>query len=187
MQIVSSYKDDLGVIRLVQQVRLYNISNPWIRSWRRARHNHSLPFDLVDKVVLDCASNNSLTVVDGSGQYFEKAGIKVTCIESSAIAKLYNPNCIIEPDAFTHRPTYVPEDDVILFKYPWFLKYALLDDFIDFLTMWVKSTTIIAFSSIHIQHNHLKYRLIDIVQSRVNFSIKEVNNNLWIITPNSVC
>jgi hypothetical protein len=183
MQIVTSYPQSEDSIKLVQQFRLYHLSNSWLKKWRQARHNKSLPFDKFDNVVLSLIDNNQLTVVDSAGWYFGHAGIKVTCLESTKIAKCYYPDCNIEYDVMTHRPTYISDQNIVFFKFPWFLKYATFDCFINFLNIWVKSVTIIAFNPILIQHNHLKFKLIDLVKNHTLFNITEVNDNLWIITP----
>jgi hypothetical protein len=182
MQTVESYPNTLESIRFIQQIRLYHVSNHWLKSWRRARHSNSLPFDKFDNVVLSLVTDNQLTTVDSAGWYFQHAGIKVTCLESTDIAKYYCADCYIEYDVMTHRPTYISDQNVVFFKFPWFLKYATVDQFVNFLNVWVKSTTVIAFDPILIQHNHLKFKLIDIIKSQTVFDIKEVERNLWIVT-----
>ena len=72
---------------------------------------------------------------------------------------------------------------MIVFKYPWFLKYATLEQFINFLTTWVNSITVLNFNPMFIQHNHLKFSLENLVRDRVNLKIQIINARLWIILP----
>lgn len=183
MQVISSYKDNVGDVRLVQQFRLYNFENPWIKQWRRARRTGNLPFDLYDRCVLDNLDNRTLVTVDSAGYYFKHANVDVVCIESSFIGGCYCQDCYIEPDILSHRPSYVESNNVVFFKFPWFLKYATLDDFTNFLTTWAKSTMIVAFNPVLIQHNHLKFDLLELVTQQTSLNIQRKQKDLWIITP----
>lgn len=185
MQVINSYLDkNLGTIRTIQKFRLYHLSRPSLKILRQHRNSTVYPYDRVDQLAINIAkdANNKLTAVDCAGWYFERSKIDVTCLESDEIAKHYYASCFVEPDVLTFRPTYISESDPVLFKYPWYLKYATLDEFVNFLQTWVKSTTLLEFNPTYIQHNHLKYKLIDIVRSSTNLSITVPFANVWIIT-----
>ena len=182
MQIVESYSNQ-GRIRFIQQLRLYHLSRRNLKQWRQTRHGKLYSIDRTDQWILNNLSDTNLVLVDCAGWYFEQFGITTTCLESDSIAKYYWPACHIEPDIFTHRPTYISDQHPVVFKYPWFLKYATVDQFRTFLNIWVKSTTVINFEPMFVQHNHLKYNLIDIIRSKVNFNIQVINRQLWKISP----
>ena len=183
MQIVPGYSTDFGSIRLIQQFRLYHLSRPAIKKWRAVRHGIPYCVDTADQWVLDNLQNNKLIAVDCAGWYFKEFNIDTTCLESDPLSKQYFPDCYVEPDILTHRPTYIPDNQMIVFKYPWFLKYATLDQFINFLTTWVNSITVLNFNPMFIQHNHLKFSLENLVRDRVNLKIQIINARLWIILP----
>jgi hypothetical protein len=183
MQIVSGYNTDFGPIRLIQQFRLYHLSRPSVKKWRATRRGVPYQLDAADQWVLDNLQDKRLVAVDCAGWYFEKFNIRTTCLESELISKQYFPDCYVEPDILTHRPTYIPDNEMVVFKYPWFLKYATLDQFVDFLTTWVKSKTVLNFNPIFIQHNHLKFSLVSLVTHRVNLDIQQINEQLWIVSP----
>jgi len=181
MQVIKSYLDYTD-IRLVQRLRLYHLSRPNLRQWRKTRYGSKYTIDHVDQWVLNNLAGQKIVMVDCAGWYLEQFNMRTTCLESDPIAQCYWPACYIEPDLFTHRPTYVSAQDPVVFKNSWFLKYATVDEFLQFLTVWVKSTTVINFNPMFIQHNHLKYNLIDIVRPLVPFEISTVNKNFWVIT-----
>jgi hypothetical protein len=81
------------------------------------------------------------------------------------------------------RPTYLSKVDPVVFRNPWFLRYATVDQFVAFLETWVQSMTIINFEPKMVQFNYLKFKLVDIVRSKISFEIEEINNNLWKILP----
>jgi len=183
MQIVSGYSTDFGPIRLIQQFRLYHLSRPAVKKWRAVRHGIPYQPDLADQWILDNLQDNQLVAVDCAGWYFEEFNISTTCLESEPLSKQYFSKCHVEPDIFTHRPTYIPNNQMVVFKYPWFLKYATLDQFVNFLNIWVKSTTVINFNPILIQHNHLKFNLQDLVKDLVKVDIQIINKQLWRLSP----
>jgi hypothetical protein len=182
MQVVTSYLDQ-GPVRLIQQLRLYHLSRPNLKRWRQIRHGKTYSLDGTDRWILNNLTDKNLVLVDCAGWYFEQFGITTTCLESDEIAKHYWPACYVEPDIFTHRPTYISTEHPVVFKYSWFLKYATVDQFVNFLHIWVKSTTIINFDPMFIQHNHLKYSLIDIIKPMTKFNIQVINNRLWVVSP----
>jgi hypothetical protein len=182
MQVITSYSD-FGHIRFIQNLRLYHLSRPSIKQWRQTRHNKTYSLDNTDRWILNNLTDKNLVLVDCAGWYFEQFGITTTCLESDRIAKFYWPACYVEPDIFTHRPTYIPTQYPVIFKYSWFLKYATVEQFVKFLHTWVKSTTVINFNPMLIQHNHLKYSLIDIIKPMIPIDIKVINDRLWVVLP----
>lgn len=182
MQVITSYLNQ-GSIRLIQNLRLYHLSRPNLKQWRQTRHGKTYCLDSADKWILNNIPDKNLVLVDCAGWYFEQFGITTTCLESDEIARYYWPACHVEPDVFTHRPTYISTQHPVVFKYSWFLKYATVDQFVKFLQTWVKSTTAINFNPRLIQHNHLKYSLIDIIRPMVKFDIQVINNELWRVSP----
>jgi hypothetical protein len=183
MQIVSGYSTDLGTIRLIQQVRLYQLARPAVKKWRAIRRGIPYRMDATDQWILNNLQDTKLVAVDFAGWYFQEFNIKTTCLESELLSKRYFPECYVEPDIFTHRPTYIPDNEMVVFKYPWFLKYATLDQFVNFLNIWVKSNTVLNFNPILIQHNHLKFSLETLVKRRVNLNIQKINAQLWVASP----
>lgn len=185
MQIIKSYKDT-GQLRLVQRLRLYHLDRPKLRLIRRHRHRRNeFPFDTLDRWVIGLAndSGRSITAVDFAGWYLKTKNLQVTCLESTDLARFYHADCHVEPDIMTWRPTYINHEDIVVFRHPWFLRYASLKDFVDFLKTWVKSTTVLELDIIRIQHNHLKHRLIDLVRSQVDLQIRPWSDSVWIINP----
>ena len=182
MQIVDSYSGKLGNIRSIQQLRLYHLSRPALRQWRKTRHGHIYQLDSVDQWIINQEWKN-LIAVDFAGWYFKDFGLDVVCLESDRLSKHYWPNSWIEPDIMTHRPDYLPDRTPVIFKYPWFLKYTTQDQFIKFLNIWVQGITLINFDPVFVQHNHLKYNLLDLIQLRTVFKIQEINSKLWMIEP----
>ena len=182
MQIVDSYSSQLGNIRLIQQLRLYHLSRPRLRQWRKLRHGHTYQPDLVDQWIIDQNWKN-LIAVDFAGWYFKDFGLDVVCLESNSLSKHYWSNCWVEPDIMTHRPDYLPDHTPVVFKYPWFLKYSTQDQFLAFLNVWVQGTTVINFDPRFVQHNHLKHTLLDLIRPRTDLEIHEINSKLWIVQP----
>lgn len=182
MQIVKSY-NQAGTITSRQQIRLFHIGRPQILKWRKTRHGQKFQLDETDQWIIKNVKSDKIVAVDFAGWYFELFGLKTVCLESSEIAKAYWPQCYIEPDIITWRPTYISSSDPVVFRNPWFLRYATLDQFVTFLETWAQSLTILNFEPIMIQHNHLKFKLIDLVAPKVKCKINEINENLWAITP----
>lgn len=122
-------------------------------------------------------------MVDCAGWYLENFGISTTCLESDEIAKYYWPSCHVEFDIFTHRPTYISVEHPVVFKYPWFLKYSTVDQFVNFINIWVKSITVIGFDPLYVQHNHLKHNLLDIIKQRTLIKVFQINQQTWVVEP----
>lgn len=181
MQVISGYNNTLGNIQLAQQFRLYHLSRPNLRAWRQTRHGHTLHLDGLDQWIVEVLRPQKLALVDCAGWYFEQFGIETVCLESDPIAQHYWPSTYYEPDPLTHRPTYWPTHCPTVFKYPAFLKYVSVDTFVNFLQTWASATTILHFEPRFIQHNHLKYNLVDLVRPRVDFSIVQMDRTVWRI------
>ena len=162
---------------------MFHLSRPHIRAWRRTRHGHKFQLDYVDRWILNNVNSNNVIAVDFAGWYLEMFGIKTVCLESNEIAKLYWPECYVEPDIMTWRPTYISESDPVIFRNPWFLRYATMDQFVAFLETWVCAKTILNFDPTLIQHNHLKFKLVDLIRPRVEHNINVINEKLWTIEP----
>ena len=182
MQIVTGYNIDHGPIRLIQQLRLYHLSRPAVKKWRAVRHGTRYQLDTTDRWILNNLHDNRLVAVDCAGWYFNEFNVDTICLESEPLSKQYFPGCYIEPDILTHRPTYIPTDQMVVFKYPWFLKYVTLDQFVNFLTIWVRSPTVINFNPILVQHNHLKFSLDTLIKERVNLNIQTIHPQLWQVS-----
>lgn len=180
MQIISGYTADKH-IKFRQRLRLYNLSRPAVKKWRTARHNQSFELDFVDQWVLANLNSKKLCAVDCAGWYFEQFNFDVQCLESDDIARIYNPQCNIEYDILVHRPTYINDAVTVLFKRPWFLKYCKFNDFVNFLDVWTRETLILEFDPIYIQHNHLKFKLLDLVRQQTALSITPLRQTLWIV------
>jgi hypothetical protein len=161
-------------LSLRHEIRLYHQNRPAVRAWKRGQ----CVLDVYDHYLTQL--NEPLTAVDFGGWYLPVDDI--FCLESSHISKLYYPNACVEPDIETHRPTYIPQHSVVCFKNPWFLKYATLENFVKFLKLWVKSTTVIVFEPRYVQHNHLKFKLVDLVKARTDFVIEQPLLNMWKIS-----
>jgi hypothetical protein len=167
-------------------MRLYYLDRPKVRLWRQRRHQKSLPlFDSLDNMIIDYAKQTTgkITAIDFGGWYLQQEGIGVTCVESNDISKWHYNQCMIEYDLKTWRPTYVSQTDLVVFKYPWFLKYALLEELIVFFSIWITSPVLIEFQPRYIQHNHLKYNLLDLVKSQRNYEITLWSPLAWFINP----
>jgi hypothetical protein len=182
MQIIKSYTH-AGSINARQQLRLYHFTRPRLQQWRRTRHGQDFQPDQIDQWILNNVNSDHVVAVDFAGWYLELFGIKTICLESSNIAKLYWTPCYVEPDIMTWRPTYISESDTVIFRNPGFLRYATVDQFVAFLELWVKSTTVLNFNPVFIQHNHLKFRLIDLIKQRVPYNIDVITEKLWVIKP----
>jgi hypothetical protein len=183
MHTVAGYNTNHGAIRLIQQFRLYHLSRPAVKKWRSVRRGTPYQLDATDQWILDNLQDNKLVAVDCAGWYFREFDINTICLESEPLSKHYFSECYVEPDIFTHRPSYIPNDQMVVFKYPWFLKYAELDQFVNFLNIWVQSTTVLNFNPVLIQHNHLKFSLKDLVKDQVNLNLQVINNQLWKVSP----
>jgi hypothetical protein len=179
MQLINGYHSSAHRSKLFE-FRLYHLNKPQVKVWRKLRRGGIYPLDEVDKLAIQL-SEQKLVALDCAGWYFESFGISTQCLESSNIAKLYWPNSMIEPDLLVHKPTYV-NNDLVLVKFPHFLRYATLNEFINFLNLWVTKKMILNFSPIHIQHNHLKFKLIDIVKTKTDLNIELIRNNLWVLS-----
>jgi hypothetical protein len=182
MQIINSYSQ-AGNIKAGQRLRLFHFNRPKLRSWRYTRHGHEYQLDFVDRWILDNVNSTNITAVDFAGWYLEQFGLTTVCLESDDIAKLYWPKCHIEPDIMTWRPTYISTVDPVVFRNPWFLRYATVDQLVAFLETWVQSMTIINFEPNMIQYNYLKFKLFNLVRLRTLFEIEEICNNTWKILP----
>jgi hypothetical protein len=159
------------------------MSRPSIKKWRKTRHGRSYQTTLFDTWVVDQFGHQKLTAVDFGGWYFTLFGADVQCIESSPISQLYYPDCHVEYDLASSRPDYVTTDRMVIFNHPWFLKYMTFEDFIKFLNAWATSPLLINFNPRIIQHNHLKYQLIDLVRGRVDLTIEQLFPNVWLVRP----
>lgn len=179
MQIIRGYSDIPARSNLLN-FRLFHLDNPHIKKWRGIRHGRPYQLDLADNLAISL-SNGNIVAVDCAGWYLEHFNTNVQCFESSSISKLYYPLCFVEPDLFVHKPTYA-NDHLVLVKFPHFLKYSSIDNFVSFLELWCSNKMILNFSEIHIQHNHLKYNLLDIIKVKTNLMIEKVQPNLWVIT-----
>lgn len=169
-------------------MRLYYLDRPKVLLWRQARHRRSLAlFDSLDDMIIEYAKKTTgkITAVDFGGWYLERAGIEITCVESNDISKWYHERCMIEYDLKTWRPTYLSHTDLVVFRYPWFLKYATLQELVDFFDIWVTSPLLIEFHSRYIQHNHLKYDLLDLVKSQSKLQITLWSPSAWLLDPNA--
>lgn len=180
MQIISGYEQN-NQIKFRQRLRLYHLSRPAVKKWRIAQRTGIFNLDSVDHWVISNLHSKKLCAVDCAGWYFQNYNIDVECIESDDIAKIYNSHCHLEYDVLIHRPTYVDVDSVVLFKNPWFLRYCKFDDFINFLNIWTRTTMVLEFNSVYIQHNHLKFKLLDLVTQQTSLTVTPVNRSLWII------
>lgn len=180
MQIISGYQSG-NHIKFRQRLRLYNLSRPAVKKWRVARRTGIFTPDLVDRWVISNIHSSKLWAVDCAGWYFQNYNIDVECIESDDVAKIYNSHCHLEYDVLVHRPTYVETDSMVLFKRPWFLRYCKFDDFVNFLNVWTQTTMVLELDTVYIQHNHLKFKLLDLVRQQTSLTITAVNQSLWII------
>lgn len=175
---------------LSNRLRLYYLDRPKVRLWRQNQRTGSqLLFDALDEMVIAHAKQTTgqITAVDFGGWYLNDAGIQTRCLESNDISRWHQASCIIEYDLKTWRPTYVSQGDLIVFRYPWFLKYASLRELLDFFDVWVTSPVLIEFQPRYIQHNHLKYCLLDIVRSQTDLQITSWSPTAWLLNPPSVC
>jgi len=180
MQVVESYQT-AGEISEEQQFRLFHLARPSVAKWRAAINGRPYTLDSVDQWIVDNIKYKNITVVDFAGWYLELFGYKTTCLESEHFAKQYWPNCYVESDIFVHRPTYISESDPVIFKYPGFLRYITVDQFVAFLDLWCKSTIVLYFDPILVKHNYLKFNLIDLVSDKTQLNIKQINKELWSI------
>ena len=179
MSIVKSYSDINSDIRTIQKFRLYYLDRPAIKYWRATRHGRAYPLDYVDRWII--SKYNKITAIDFGGWYLNNFGVDTVCVESSNLSKMYHPNCYVEFDLLEHKPTYIPQDRIVVFKNPWFFKYLELDNFIKFLKVWEDTQLVLNFNPIYIQHNHLKYKLENLISAKISANINVINKNLWTI------
>lgn len=175
MQVIDGYRGSNNRSKMFD-FRLYHIARPKILDWRKGR----LILDSVDNHTIRLLPNNRLVAVDCAGWYFKDFGVNVQCIEGNIISKYYCKECSIEHDLSTHKPTYV-NDDPILFRHPWFIRYATVDFLVNFLELWCSTILILNFSTRLIQYNHLKFKLIDVVSQKTDLQITEIEKDLWLI------
>lgn len=180
MQVIDGYNSNKQGKSKMFDFRLYHLNRPRLLRWRRSRHGGAFVPDAIDRIVIDLLPRKHLVAVDCAGWYFKKFGISTQCIETSNISTLYWPDCSVEYDVDVFMPTYI-NDDPVLFRNPWFLKYATVDTLVKFIELWCKSVLILEFSTKHIQYNHLKFKLVDIVARLTKLKINETLPNVWII------
>lgn len=173
MQVIQGYSNTKKRSKLLE-FRLYHMNRPSVIPWRKNIYE----LDRADKLALDLSTD--ILSLDSAAWYLEQHGATVQCLESNDISKLYYPKCYVEYDLFVHRPTYA-SDGLVLCKIPYFLKYCKVEEFVNFIELWCRNTMVLNFYSIYVQHNHLKFKLIDIVQSQTNLRIVEVEENIWVI------
>lgn len=180
MEIINGYSTEHNLSQIFK-FRLFHHDHPGLKQWRATRHGTPYCLDETEQLAIKYATNNQLISIDCVGWALSNFGLDVQCFESNPIALHYNPGCHIEPDLFTHRPTYA-RDCTVLTRYPWFLKYSTLPEFINFLELWTRSTMILNFYERFIQHNYLKHKLIDLVRDATDIHIQEISKNLWVLT-----
>ena len=179
MQIINGYQSANNNLSEIFKFRLYHLNHPRLAAWRKCRYGHGYQLDNVEIYTINNC-NSKLVAVDCAGWIYKSYGVTVQCLESDPISLHYYKNCYIEPDLFTHRPTYT-ESGVVLFRFPWFLKYAKLPEFVNFLETWTESTMLLNFYSRHIQHNYLKYNLLDLVRAQTQLTVEEIEKDFWRI------
>jgi hypothetical protein len=175
MQVISGYLD-VTTRSTMLEFRLYHLNRPAVKAWRKKCYQ----LDDADNLVIRLAKNQQVVAIDCAGWYLDQFGMNVQCVESSDISKLYFSNCAVEPDLMTHRPTYI-HDAIVLFKFPYFLRYCTVAELVDFLELWCKDIMVLNFNPTFIKHNRLKYKAVDLVKKSTNLRITEVNKNLWLI------
>ena len=180
MQVVDSYRS-AGEISNTQRLRLFHVLRPSIQKWRKTRFGKPYEKDYIDNWICNNLQNKNITVIDFGGWYLELFGYRTTCIESDSIAKQYWSNCYIESDLLINKPKYISENETVIFRNPNFLRYATYDSFINFLKVWSNSNIILNFDTRLVQHNYLKYRLLDLVTSNIDLNVKELQSDLWVI------
>jgi hypothetical protein len=158
--------------------RLFHLNHPKLTHWRQCRHGKSYSLDWFERYVLE--REKQLVAVDCAGWMLNSTDVDIQCLESDHIALHYWPDCSIEPDLFTHVPTYT-KPHARLFRYPWYLKYATFDDFIKFLSIWSTHTVYINFDERMIQHNYLKFNLIDLVRKNTSLDVQQLIPNFWVV------
>lgn len=177
MQIIQGYNNFPLPNKL--KLRLFYIDHPNLKKWRLSRKTKTYKLDRADKIVLSLCDSN-LVSVGGAGWYFEDFGVNTQCFENNDLAKIFYPKCFIEYDLNVHRPTYT-NDYLVYAKFPNFLKYNTLNEFVFFINIWCKKTMVLNFYHKHLQYNYLKYDLKDLVQPMLKFNINEITPGLWII------
>jgi hypothetical protein len=179
MQIITGYSVDHSLSNIFK-FRLFHLNHPRLKYWRSCQHNKIYHPDAVEQLVIDTVPSKQLVTVDCAGWTMSEFDFKVQCFESDPIACYYYPKCHVEPDLFTHRPTYTQECAVLV-RYPWFLKYSKIPDLVNFLELWTTSSMILNFYEQFVQHNYLKYQLIDLVQECTALNIQKITTDLWLI------
>jgi len=183
MQIIKSYST-AGSLSRTQQFRLFHIARPSVSLWRKTKFGSAFPLDNIDIWITNNITNKNITVVDFAGWYLQDFGFNTTCIESDIIAKQYYHDCLIESDIAEHRPAYISDSDPIILRHPASLKYKSVNDFVHFLNTWTKSLLVLNFNPRLILHNHLKFKLIDLVKQKTNLHIQEVLPIVWKVSTN---
>lgn len=178
MQVVSGYANE-GHRSNIFNFRLYHLSRPRVRDWRRTRHGGVYLLDTVDRLVMNMT--DKIVAVDWAGWCLEPFNISTQCLESSDISKYYWPQCFVEPDLLVHRPTYT-NNDLVVVKKPSFLRYATLDTLVNFLELWCTTHMVISLERRHIQHNHLKFKLLDLVKDKTDLTIQEESIDTWVVS-----
>lgn len=179
MQIIQGYNKSDNVSRTFR-FRLFYMSHPRLKDWRKTRHQKEYQPDTVEKLVIDLFPQKQVVALDCAGWVLKHFGFQVQSFESDVIAQHYDSNCCIEPDLFSHRPTYT-KNWPVLTRYPWYLRYAKIPDLINFLELWTQSVMILNFHERYVQHNYLKYQLIDLVQPLTNLNIDKVADDIWVV------
>jgi len=181
MQIIQGYPSAGTNINEIFKFRLYHLNHPRLKQWRKCRHHNNVYVpDTVEQYVLDHCFTQ-LIAVDCAGWIFKQYRLQVQCFESDPISLLYHRDCHIEPDLFTHRPTYT-KSGIVLARFPWFLKYSKLEEFVNFIELWTESTLLLNFYSQFVQHNYLKYDLVDLVRNQTSLKIEVIKKDFWRIT-----
>lgn len=176
MQIISGYANATSRSKLLE-FRLYHLNRPAVKQWRK----NCYKLDVADNLIIQLAETRQVAAIDCAGWYLTQFGVSVQCVESSNISKLYFPACLIEPDLMVHRPTYINDDTVVFFKFPYFLKYCTVQELTSFLELWCTDIMVLNFFPNFIIHNRLKYKAIDLIRRLTNLDVREVNKNLWVV------
>ena len=179
MQIINGYSTDHSLENIFQ-FRLFHMNHPRIKSWRASRHTNNYEPDQVEQFVIDTVPSKELVAVDCAGWTLEKFGFEVQCFESNPLALKYYSTCYIEPDLFTHRPTYA-NPHCVFSRVPWYLKYSTTADLVNYLEIWCQQTMILNFYERYVQHNYLKYDLLNIVQTLTDLQIQRIYPDVWHI------
>lgn len=180
MNIINGYSTD-NQLSQIFKFRLFHLNHPRLKQWRTTRHGRTYHLDRAEQLAVDHAQNNKLVAIDCGGWSLLPFGVDVQCFESDPIARHYYSQCHVEPDLFTHRPTYT-QNHTVLTKHPWFLKYSTLDNFVNFIELWTQHKMILNFYERFVQHNHLKYQLVDLVRNATDLDVQVIDQDLWVVT-----